>query len=237
MLNLSSSRIIRSDEVAFLPSAPVTVVGQILVQNGPGYVKPGTGASTELFVGVSLSQPMTLTNFPKVEALVANAGGTIVLAFAPIAGTLRLFAPDIPGDLTVGTPGSQVAQYSVTGVTITQNVARAGRTTVAYYQYVPDTITARLLQGDTPPGGAASLTTGTVGVIRAGIVYTTEWDSLVDWTVVNPVVRVGANARFTIGGTGAVVGNAQIMAVPNSGGTSGGGATSTDSLLGLYFGA
>jgi len=236
MLNLTASKIARSEELPFSPAAPVTAVGQALVQNGT-FVKPGTGGAGELFVGVALAQPLTLLNFPAVESLVANASGIVTLANTPIAGTLRVYAPDLTANLTVGTPASNTTEYSISGATITEHVSRAGKTTIAYYQFVPTTAQARLIQGDIQPGGAASLTTGTVGVIRAGTVFTSEYDPTVDWTTANPAIKVGANARFTIGGAGAAVPNAQVISAPTYSGSSGGGVASTTSLLGLYFSA
>lgn len=227
MLNLTACKISRSDEMAYLSSAPVTAVGQALVQNGAGAVKPGTGGAGELFVGASLSQPMTLLAFPKVEYLVANASGIITLSATPAAGTLRLVADETGSALAAGNPASSATEYSISGVTVTEHVSRATKTTRCFYQFVPDTVTARLLQGDVQPGGAASLTTGTVGVIRAGLIYTSEWDTTVDWTAANPAVKVGANGRFTIGGSGGDVPHAQVMAAPST----------TDAMLGLYFSA
>lgn len=225
MLNLTACRINRSDELPLDPTAILTSVGCALVQGSVGTVKPGTGGAGELFVGVSLSQPLSLLNFPKTETLVTNAGATVTLAKAPIAGTLRVIATELGSALTVGDPTTVSTTYSISGQVITVHASRVGKSETVFYHFAPTVAEARTLQGDTQPGGAASLTTGTVGVIQAGLVVTTEYDTTVDWTTANPVVKVGANARFTIGGSGAVVPNAQVRQVPSS----------TDGMLSLYF--
>lgn len=227
MLNLTASRIAASEEMALDPAATLSAVGCALVQGAVGTVKPGTGSSGEKFTGASLSQPLTLLNFPKVETIVADASSLSTLAHTPLSGTLRVIDTTAGTALTAGDPATVATAYSISGAVVTTHSTRVGKSATFFYQYAPTTLEARTLQGDIQPGGAASLTTGTVGVIRAGTIYTTEYDTTVDWTAANPDVRVGANARFTIGGTGAVVPNAQVMQAPGT----------SDGLLGLHFSA
>lgn len=226
MLNLTACQINRSDEVPFDPAATLTAVGAALVQGAGGTVKQGSGGAGEKFVGASLSQPLTLTNYPKVESLTAAAGGLVTLSKTPIGGTLRVTNASGTA-LTAGDPSTQAGQYSISGNVITVHASLIGTLITAAYQFAPNLTEARTLQGDIQPGGAASLTTGTVGVIRAGTIYTTEYDTAVDWSGTNLDVRVGANGRFTVGGSGAVVPNAQVRKSPSS----------TDGTLGLYFSA
>lgn len=227
MINLTACRINRSVELPLDPSATLTSVGCALVAGAVGSVKPGTGAAGEQFVGASLSQPLALLNFPKTETLTANASSQVTLSKLPIGGTLRVIAAEDKSALTAGDPAATATAYSVANGVVTTHASRVGKAASFFYHFVPSILEARTLQGDTQPGGAASLTTGTVGVIQAGLVVTTEYDTTVDWTQANPVVKVGANARFTIGGNGAVVPNAQVRQVPSS----------TDGMLGLYFSA
>jgi hypothetical protein len=243
MLNLTACRVNRSDEQPFNPAAVMTAVGGALVQGPMGTVTPSTGTSGEQFVGVSLAQPMTLLNFPKVEVLIPPANAIVNLFAAPLAGTLRAIDSAAGTPITVGTPASVATNYSIAGSAVTLNAARVGVSTTFFYQFAPTTIQARLLQGDIQPGGAASLSTGSIGVIRAGLVFTTEYDTTVDWTVANPVIKTGANGRFTIGGSGALVPNAQVVQYPvgtsyagNAKGSANPAATN-DAFLGLYFSA
>jgi len=229
MLNLTQTRIRASEELPFDTAATNSTVGCILVQGSSvGTVKPGTGASGELFVGVSLSQPLSLTNYPRVESLTVNASNQITLSRTPLGSTLRLIDSSNANTVqTAGTPASNANQYSISGTTVTLNSATQGHAILATYQYSPTTLEARTLQGDVQPGGAASLTIGTVGVIRAGTVYTTEYDTTVDWTAANPAIKCGSSARFTIGGSGASVPNAQVIQAPST----------SDALLGVAFAA
>lgn len=223
MLNIQSSTIYRSVETPFDQSAALVAVGCALVAgNTAGTVKPSTGAAGETFVGVSLSQPLTLANFPRMESLTVNASGQITLSKSPLAGTLRVGA-----DLTPGTPASVATEYSISGNVITVHASLIGTVVSVVYQFAPTVTEARAIQGDIPPGGAASLTMGTVGVVLAGTVFTSEFDTTVDWTVANPAIKVSANGKFTVGGTGATVPNARIVQLPSSDST----------LLGLYFSA
>lgn len=226
MLNLTACQINRSDEMPFDPAAILSAVGAALVQGALGTVKAGTGAAGEKFVGASLAQPLTLTDHPKVEVLTVNAQAKVTLAKTPVGGTLRVLNASGTA-LTAGDPATQTGQYSITGSTITVHSSLVGTSLTIVYRFSPNMVEIRTLQGDTQPGGAASLTTGTVGVIRAGKIFTSEFDTTVDWTAANPDVRVGANGRFTIGGSGAVVPNAEVVQAP----------TSSDALLGLYFSA
>lgn len=198
----------------------VTAEGQALVADRTGGlygVKPSTGASGEQFAGVSISQQLTPLYLPIMEVLTVPATGTyaVTLAKTPAGGTLRVVSSGA-GVLAAGSPGAEVDEYSITGNVITVNVARAANTLTINYRYSPTTVELATVQGDIPPGGSVSLVLGSVGVIRRGDIYTSEYDTSVDWTAANPLVYAGANGLFTtVQGTAALV-NCTVIGVPSA---------------------
>jgi len=201
----------------------VSAEGQALVADttdGVFGVKPSTGASGEKFAGVALSQQLTLEYLPIVEEfVVAEDEITVTLSHTPVGGTLRVLGNG--SALAVGTPAGDATKYSISGSVITVNTALKGKSVVVAYRYAPTVIEAKTIQGDIPPGGAASLTLNSVGVIRRGDIFTSEYDTSVDWTG-DPDVALGANGLFTVGGSGTEI-NAVVIQVPSA----------TDPFLGL----
>ena len=229
MILFPSSKIVQSTEMPVATGFTVTAEGAALVADRTSGVfgaKMSAGVANEQFLGVSLAQQLTLLYVPKVESLVQGAPNTITLAKAPASGSLRVV------DATTGTvqtlgAATNANEYSIVGQVITLPAAQTGHTYTVYYRYSPTTVEARTIQGDIPAGGAASLTLGSVGVITQGTVVTSEYDTSVDWSVANPVVKLGANGLFTIGGSGVTVPNAYVTQIPSA----------TDSFLGVHFSA
>lgn len=231
MLDLSKTRVHRSIERPVAVGATVTAEGQVLVADVSSSVfgvKPSTGAAGEQFMGVSLAQQLTPLYMPKVEVLVVAAAATTSAPASKtiVSGTLRVVA-ETSGELTAGNPATTTGQYSVdlnTGI-ITVHADQTGEDLTVYYRYSPTTVEAQMLQGNIPPGGAASLTLDSVGVIEQGDIFTTEYDTTINWEAANPVaVTMGANGVFTTGGNVTV--NARVIAVP----------TTTNPYLGLRIG-
>lgn len=216
MLNFNFCRFDRQTSRSVAPSTLITAEGTPLVADNTvvNGVKPATGAAGEIFVGVTFSQQLTILAFPYVEDLVPNASNQFTLAHAPSSGTLRILDTTTSTPQTAGTPGTTANQYSISGQVVTVNSAQGTDTMRCWYRYVPTTVEARSLQGDTLPGGAADLVLNTVGVVVAGDVYTTEYDSTVDWTAANIVVKLGANGLFTIGGSGGTATGVRVISPP-----------------------
>lgn len=229
MLNLAQSKIMDSTERPVATGSTVTAEGAALVNDAAnGGVKFATGASTDQFVGVSLSQQLTPLSLPKVEEITVPATGpyTVTLANTPTGGTLLVELSVAGTDLAAGNPATTTMEYSVSGAVLTFNVAQAGLAVRVFYRYAPTTVQARVIQGDIPPGGAASLTIGTVGVITKGDIQTTEFDTTVNWGTVSATtpIKLSSGGIFTIGGSGVAV-NAHVTSLP-----------SADSpFLGIYF--
>lgn len=226
MLLFDKVRILESVEVPVQVGYTVTAEGQALTADYTGSVfgvKPSQAADTNKFYGVSIAQQLTLLYLPMMESVVtatiapAPTTFSITLARTPV-GNIRFY--DVTTSTAIGTnvtPAAPAAagEYNLVGNTLTLTYANhgGGKTLALSYRYSPTTVEALSVQGDIPPGGAANLTLGTMGVIRKGRVATTEFDTSVDWSAGGTLV-VGNNGLFTIGGAGVAVPNAVIVEIP-----------------------
>lgn len=203
-----------SQEFAVAPAATITAEGQALVNSLVGGifgVKPSTGASGESFVGLAVSQQITIGSVSRVEEYVVPVSNVVTLSRTPSSGTVSVY------DKTAGAvvPASGGGAWSLTGTTLTLTSTQTGHEIAVYFKYVASANEARLLQGDVYPGGAAGNVVGQVGVIKNGTIFTSEFDTTVDWNQTNPAVTLGANGQLTIGGSGTVV-QCSIVSVPSA---------------------
>lgn len=221
MLDFTRTRIVESIEKPVQTGYTVTAEGQALVADytsGVFGLKAATGASTDQFYGVSMAQQMTLLYVPYMESVVIGASDTtFTTAFTPASGSLFIYDVTSSTALAAGDPATTANEYSISGNTVTIHTGQQGHTLRVQYRYSPTTVQARTLQGDIPPGGAANLTLGTVGIVMKGQIATTEYNTAVDWNVSAPVLKLAANGLFTLGGSGATVPGAVIVSLPTVG--------------------
>lgn len=178
-------------------------------------VKPSTGAVTDKFVGVTLNRVIDMLNRPNIEGGVVAANAQL-LAFAPQAGTLRVInaTTDVAFTVVVGAPAAGEVQIdTVNPKKLNFNAADNGVSTVVYYKYALTVAQAITIQGMQDPGGPAGRYLGQIGLITRGDVYTDQFDTTSDWTVVNPVLTLGPNGQFQQGGAGVQV-PCSIIALP-----------------------
>lgn len=178
-------------------------------QGEPG-IRPAvaTDADTDVaFFGIAVGQVMTDFDAPMIQKIVGAA--SVQLKKAPIAGQLAVL-DDTGAHLTVVAAGTAPAagEVSVDGDVLTMNAAEVGKKFTVVMRY---TLTAResaARQGHNPPGNAGPQQNGRMGVVRAGRLATDQWDASADWSkagLAGNEVRVGANGKFTVGGSGVVV--------------------------------
>jgi len=222
MLLFDKTRIVESVEVPVQIGFTVTAEGQALVSDytsGVFGVKPSLVGAGQYY-GASMAQQLTLLYLPMMESVVsptiapAPATFSITLARTP-TGNIRFYDNTTAQAITVAVAVPAAAnEYNLTGNVLTLAYAHhgAGKTLALSYRYSPTTVEALSVQGDIPPGGAANLTLGTMGVIRKGRIATTEFDTSVDWSA-GGALTVTANGLYTIGGATAVP-NAVIIEVP-----------------------
>jgi hypothetical protein len=226
MLYFPNTRWNRSLEAATAAANPVLAEGSALVASttvGVGTVGPSGGNSGEVFVGVSCGTPYTLSSFPKTETFV-QVGTTQVLARTPQASTLSVY--DVTAGAAIAAGGGG---WTLSGATVTLQAGTAGHTITAMYRYAPTVAEASSIQGDLFHGGNAGSLLNQTGVAKSGVVFTSEFDTSVNWFAASPVIKTGANGRFTIGGTGATV-KGYVVQAPSAGGVAYG-------FLGIEFNA
>lgn len=217
MLLFPNMRVESSRERAVAAGFTVTQEGSCLAwDNVNGGVKPSAGAATDKFCGVSFSHQYTPLYLPIVESVVIGAGNTSKYSNQFAAGTARVYDVTAGASRTVvaGAPNAGEVKLDNTTLTLTANVADAGHTFLFYYRFSPTTVQMQTRQGDIPAGGGPALILGSVGVVFAGDIFTSEFDTAVDYTVVNPAIVTGANGLFTIGGSGVAIPNVQVLSVP-----------------------
>jgi hypothetical protein len=210
MLYFPNGRPQISTELPIASGASIAAEGQALVGASPlGVfgVAPSAGTSGEIFLGLAVSQQIALTSYPKVEEFVDPNTDTWVLARTPLSSTFSLYDETANALLTGGG-----TDYTLSSKTLTMNTALRGHTLRAVYKFAPSAVEARAIMGDVYPGGAAGTSIGQVGIIQKGTVYTTEYDSTLNWNQ-TATVKTGANGLLVQSGNGATV-NCVIVSVP-----------------------
>jgi len=228
MLYFPKSRYQLSQEMSVATGQSVTAEGQCMVAStvaGVFGVEPSAGSSGELFMGFAVSEQIGLNSFTSIEALTISSGLTYTTTYTPSSGTVFIFDNTDNVALVVTT------DYTISGsvISFTGSTAIAGKSVTVFYRYAPTTVQANSIQGNIKPGGPAAAVWNQVGVIKSGVIYTSEWDTSVNWLATNPALKTGANGRVTIGGSGVAI-NGVVVAAPNSGGPDG-------NFLGIEFSA
>jgi hypothetical protein len=209
MLIFQHSRIEGSIERPVAAGASITAEGAALVADytsGVFGVKMSTGAAGEKFVGVSVARVIPATQAAKIETLTV-AANTVTLAKTPVNGTIRVVpAGGAAYTVQAGAPAAAGQVQNVNGSkTLTFNTGTENAKVVTVtYLYNLSAVEAVALQGNAEAGGTAAAYLGQIGCITKGDVYTDQFDTLVDWS--SPAnCTLGANGKFTIGGTGVAV--------------------------------
>lgn len=208
MLLFPNTRIENSTERPLLPGVNLEAEGSAMVAGysaGQFGVKPSTGAAGEKFVGVSLSRPIVPGFAPVIERLVVPASGRVQLKAAPLAGQTRIINGGTGAAFTlVGGAPAAATEAQIDGDEAVFQAAIQGTTVVVTYVRALTVAQAIMLQGNADIGGPAGAYFGQVGLVTRGDVFTTEFDTLADWAAPSDL-KLGANGKFTIGGTGASV--------------------------------
>ena len=204
----------RSAEKALASGAVISDSGQALVhslQNGAQVVSPSTGAAGEVFIGFANVQtsatptvPATAVKVEDIEAVPAN--GILVASKTPVAGTVA-----VQNAVTKAT----IAVVSVTGSNVDVGVASAGLAVTLVYTHALTVAEARSIVGDIQPGGYSGHTYGQVGVGQEGVIYTSVFNSAVNWNTA-AAVKLDAGGKVTdqTGATGVTL-NAVVTRVPS----------------------
>lgn len=196
----------------------VTAEGQAVVAvngtDGSFGCKPSAGAAGEQFVGVAVSQQIPITSKAWLENFVVPTGLSRSTQYLPVTGTVSVY--DFTTGTVVPSSGAAGSFWTLSGQTLTLPASTAGHTVTVSYKFATTVTMSRYLQGDIFPGGPAGYVVNQIGLIKNGIVWTDQFDTTVNWNVANPVVTLGVNGQFTIGGAGTPV-NCIVTNSPSSG--------------------
>jgi hypothetical protein len=178
-----------SSEVAVASGAVMTTEGQALIRAATLGVTVSAGAAGEVFAGFSIigvsANPLTPAYNTKVETFTVPASGIVSLAFAPVAGQVGVYD---------NTTSAQVAAPTVVGQTVT--TLTVGDIVTVTYRYALTVNQAKALVGDNQPGGYAGAVVAQVGVVKRGIVYTTEFDASKNWAAAT-AIKLAAGGQVT----------------------------------------
>jgi hypothetical protein len=217
MLNMKFTRVQLTEQRSVLPGVPVTDEGMALVKviNGDvTCVKPSTGASGEIFAGVSLMRNTPPTLMPYVEEQLIPADGVIELPRTPLADQLLVKIAGNSATLVEVTPDA-VSKVQVSGNTLTFHDDAVGKSVFIQFMYAPTIDEARTYLGDVPIGGLAGVAQSSTGVVTYGEICTNHFDASCDWSTALQV-RLGPNGTFTTKGTGTLLTNVVIEQRPSS---------------------
>lgn len=201
-----------SGEFDVAPGVIFTAEGQAIARtstNQAAGVHPSTGQATDIFqgfavantVGAAFAEPFANI----VRTYVVPAGGVIVLDRTPVAGQVGVY------DNTAGAP-VVAPTLTVTGATLSG--LTVGNTVTVTYKYLLSVIDRVSQFGNEQPGGFVGNIVGQIGFIAKGSVFTSEFDASVDWRAAT-AVKMEANGQVTDQtGTGVVIPNCTVIAVP-----------------------
>lgn len=224
MLSLDNTRYFQYTEKLIANDANATSIVEgsplvLKIEDGLGKVGLPTGAATDKFVGVAFAgfvRPSVLTQAYKV---VVDANQLkVALPHAPLGNKLGATVNGAKATISINTGSAAAGAPKYTSAdNLVEFVAEdAGKEYVFLYTYEPTVNEARFVAGDGYPGGfQLSELAGTIGVIHQGQVATDQYDVAADWsTAATAAVKLNADGKFTIGGDGAEVANARVLAVP-----------------------
>jgi len=233
MLLHAKTRIIESRDWPINPASSEIFEGMALtnnVVNGVGTVQASAGSSNDVFAGFALNVQKCPTTAKYVELVTIPASPgpyTWTLANTPISpsGSTVSFVSAAGTALSYG---SGADNASVSGNVITFDSSDAGEQYYVTYAYSPTVAQLIYLFGDgVVLKREPAAVTNTVGVIRAGLLYTDQFDPSQNWWAANIAdLHTGAGGVVTRGGSGSAI-HAQVVAAPGV----------DFPYLGLYFSA
>jgi hypothetical protein len=194
---------------------------------GKVFVQP-TVAGTDVFMGFAYSYFIAPATLVAVETYTvpSSVAYTVTLNNTPLSPTTDMLVKDSTGSTYVYNASPTGDEFSVSGATLTFPSTAAGAVVTVTYAYNPTVVQVEYLFGDGVAGQTtAAAVTGTIGLIRRGILYTSNFDPVVDWST-NPAMKVINGGLIGTGGSGASI-PGYVVEVP-----------STDSpYLGINFSA
>jgi hypothetical protein len=175
-------------------------------------------AGTDVFLGLAYNYyttPLTTVAVETVTVPAAPGPYTVALGNTPITPNTEMLVRDSTGQVYAFNAAHGANQFNIAGSLLTFDASAAGKTVTFTYNYSPTAQQIQFLFGDGVAGNTtASAVTGTIGLIRRGLVYTSNYDAVIDWSA-NPVMKVGPNGIVTSAGAGPTI-PGYIYEIPSS---------------------
>lgn len=177
-------------------------------------VRPSTGASGEVFAGVSLSRNAAPAMLPFVAEGKVGSDLTLTLPRIPMAGQIMV---RVGGDkMTIGASApADATAVMVDADTVTFHADHEGEDFSVQIMYEPTVSEARAMKGDAPVGGLSSSARGVVGLITRGDFATNFFDASADFSGALRV-KLGADGVFTTEGSGTELSNVVVTQAPTA---------------------
>lgn len=231
MLDLTLSKFQIDAEYPVSDTASTIEEGAFLtgvMEDGKFKVAPCAGAAGEVFAGIAWGYFTSPTTAPMTETgKVDSSAYTFVMSQLPTAATaVRVYkgvVDPITGTVTAGSPITVSAAttapasgtVNIAGNTLTFNADMAGQPVLITYRYALTAQQAASYVGDGITQTLGADVSGTIGVIERGRIFTSNFDTSVDWTAASPKITLAAGGFITIGGTGTAI-NGRIYALPTA---------------------
>lgn len=205
------TRIVDSSEAILAEGAQVTQEGQAMVAVPGKGISPSIGKGTEIFVGFAMNQlcgiPVLEPYGIAVEEFLVDSPTKVTVQFAPVSiASVALI------DLE---SGKKIAPTKVTGKTIEADM-RTGMKVKVVYRYALTNIQARAMMGDAQPGGPAGAIVGQCGLAKRGIIYTSCFDTSVNWAEATGIKLDSGGFVTDQSGEGTALTGAYVVKVPTA---------------------
>ncbi len=206
------TRIVDSSEAILAEGAQVTQEGQAMVAVPGKGISPSTGAANEIFAGFAMNQlcgiPVLEPYGIAVEEFLVDSSAKVTVQFAPIRASVALI--NLETDAAIASP-------TVTGKTIAAATAMtAGMKVKVVYRYALTNIQARAMMGDAQPGGPAGAIVGQCGLAKRGIIYTSCFDTSVNWAAATAIKLASGGFVTDQSGIGTALTGAYVVKVPTA---------------------
>lgn len=206
------TRIVDSSEAILAEGAQVTQEGQAMVAVPGKGISPSTGAANEIFAGFAMNQlcgiPVLEPYGIAVEEFLVDSSAKVTVQFAPISNSVALI--NLETDAAIASP-------TVTGKTIAAATAMTtGMKVKVVYRYALTNIQARAMMGDAQPGGPAGAIVGQCGLAKRGIIYTSCFDTSVNWAAATAIKLASGGFVTDQSGKGTALTGAYVVKVPTA---------------------
>lgn len=180
----------------------------VKMENGEGKASNGTASTSEVFIGIAMTEYVQPQVGTRVEQVTAPAGGgSVTLGKSPIGAVTNMRIVNVDGSQDVNpvsTSASGAGVINLTGAVLTFNAADANKVYNVTYRYNLTVQEASYLWGDGVAHNPANAVTNTMSVIKRGNVYTDQFDTGADWYIDNITdICVLASGLFGRGANGA----------------------------------